>query len=189
MFGVDSTEFADRRGPRADLHRAQGPAARSCGPSAIGSAGCAAWRAISPSGLETMVREAELEEMEKKWREENERIMHAPSARRALSRARQPDEMPPVAERANPPATIGTSFRPRSGRCREGHRRHQAAAARASDRAQAAAAVVAGDARRCFLRLLRFRQATFSPCWSSRCSGPGRASSSTPTFSRPSSSR
>ena len=27
------------------------------------------------SGIETMVREAELEEMEKKWREENERIM------------------------------------------------------------------------------------------------------------------
>ena len=27
------------------------------------------------SGIETMMREAELEEMEKKWREENERIM------------------------------------------------------------------------------------------------------------------
>lgn len=27
------------------------------------------------SGLEAMIREAELEEMEKKWREENERIM------------------------------------------------------------------------------------------------------------------
>ena len=39
------------------------------------------------SGIENMVREAELEEMEKKWREENERIMqlHRPSA---LSRAR-----------------------------------------------------------------------------------------------------
>ena len=35
-------------------------------------------RAISrhfTSGLEAMIREAELEEMEKKWREENERIM------------------------------------------------------------------------------------------------------------------
>lgn len=35
-------------------------------------------RAISKhftSGLEAMIREAELEEMEKKWREENERIM------------------------------------------------------------------------------------------------------------------
>ncbi len=27
------------------------------------------------SGLDTMIREAELEEMEKKWKEENERIM------------------------------------------------------------------------------------------------------------------
>ena len=27
------------------------------------------------SGIETMIREAELEEMEKRWREENERIM------------------------------------------------------------------------------------------------------------------
>ena len=34
------------------------------------------------SGLETMMREAELEEMERKWREENERIMrlYPPSA-------------------------------------------------------------------------------------------------------------
>ena len=34
------------------------------------------------SGIENMVREAELEEMEKKWREENERIMalHPPDA-------------------------------------------------------------------------------------------------------------
>jgi sec-independent protein translocase protein TatB len=35
-------------------------------------------RAVSryfTSGLEAMIREAELEEMEKKWREENERIM------------------------------------------------------------------------------------------------------------------
>jgi sec-independent protein translocase protein TatB len=29
------------------------------------------------AGVETMMREAELEEMEKKWREENERIMSA----------------------------------------------------------------------------------------------------------------
>ena len=34
------------------------------------------------AGVETMMREAELEEMEKKWREENERIMalHPPGA-------------------------------------------------------------------------------------------------------------
>jgi len=28
------------------------------------------------SGIDTMMREAELEEMERKWREDNERIMH-----------------------------------------------------------------------------------------------------------------
>ena len=33
------------------------------------------------SGIDTMMREAELEDMEKKWREENERIMRAVSAR------------------------------------------------------------------------------------------------------------
>ena len=49
------------------------------------------------SGIENMVREAELEEMEKKWREENERIMrlHPPEAH--YPEPGQPDEMPPVA--------------------------------------------------------------------------------------------
>ena len=47
------------------------------------------------SGLETMMREAELEEMEKKWREENERIMRLHPAN--PDEAGQPDEMPPVA--------------------------------------------------------------------------------------------
>ena len=43
------------------------------------------------------MREAELEEMEKKWREENERIMRCiPPTRIIPSRAR-PDEMPPIA--------------------------------------------------------------------------------------------
>ena len=39
------------------------------------------------AGIENVIREAELEEMERKWREENERILAAPSGRRALSRA------------------------------------------------------------------------------------------------------
>jgi len=49
------------------------------------------------SGIENMVREAELEEMEKKWREENERIMalHPPDAH--YPEPGQPDEMPPIA--------------------------------------------------------------------------------------------
>ena len=48
------------------------------------------------SGIENMVREAELEEMEKKWREENERIMrlHPPSAH--YPEPGQPDQMPPI---------------------------------------------------------------------------------------------
>jgi sec-independent protein translocase protein TatB len=48
------------------------------------------------AGIENMVREAELEEMEKKWREENERIMrlHPPEMN---PQPGQPDEMPPVA--------------------------------------------------------------------------------------------
>ena len=60
------------------------------------------------SGIESMMREAELEEMEKKWREENERILALhpanaiypdPPARDAEQRASgQPDEMPPIAD-------------------------------------------------------------------------------------------
>ena len=48
------------------------------------------------SGIENMVREAELEEMEKKWREENERIMrlHPPGAH--YPEPGQPDQMPPI---------------------------------------------------------------------------------------------
>jgi sec-independent protein translocase protein TatB len=54
------------------------------------------------AGIENMVREAELEEMETKWREENERIMqlHPPDAH--YPEAGQPDAMPPIAEAAEP---------------------------------------------------------------------------------------
>jgi sec-independent protein translocase protein TatB len=48
-----------------------------------------------------MVREAELEEMEKRWREENERIMRLHPANADYPEPGQPDEMPPVA--AEPP--------------------------------------------------------------------------------------
>src|SRR5205809_7388371 len=55
------------------------------------------------SGIETMIREAELEEMEKKSREENERIMslHPPEAH--YPAPGQPDEIPPI---ANPEPTV-----------------------------------------------------------------------------------
>ena len=54
------------------------------------------------AGIENMVREAELEEMEKRWREENERIMrlHPPDARYPEPGAA--DEMPPIAEVLEP---------------------------------------------------------------------------------------
>ena len=54
------------------------------------------------AGIENMVREAELEEMEKRWREENERIMrlHPPEAH--YPEPGQADEMPPVAEAPEP---------------------------------------------------------------------------------------
>ena len=56
------------------------------------------------SGIENMVREAELEEMEKRWREENERIMrlHPANADYPEPDIGQPDEMPPVAAHPQP---------------------------------------------------------------------------------------
>jgi sec-independent protein translocase protein TatB len=50
------------------------------------------------SGIENMIREAELEEMEKKWREENERIMQLHPANADYPDPGKPDEMPPVAD-------------------------------------------------------------------------------------------
>src|SRR4051794_24805510 len=54
------------------------------------------------SGLENMMREAELEEMEKRWREENERIMRLHPANADHPEPGQPDEMPPIAEASEP---------------------------------------------------------------------------------------
>jgi sec-independent protein translocase protein TatB len=54
------------------------------------------------AGIEEMVREAELQEMEKKWREENERIMQLHPANAEYPEPDQPDEMPPLAEPAEP---------------------------------------------------------------------------------------
>src|SRR3982751_6932200 len=49
------------------------------------------------SGIEDMMREAELEELERKWRGENERIMSLRPANAEYPEPGQPDEMPPVA--------------------------------------------------------------------------------------------
>jgi sec-independent protein translocase protein TatB len=49
------------------------------------------------AGIESMVREAELEEMEKTWREENERIMRVFPPDAQYPEAGQADAMPPLA--------------------------------------------------------------------------------------------
>ena len=54
------------------------------------------------SGIENMVREAELEEMEKRWREENERIMQLHPPDFHYPDPGQPDEIPPLAEVPEP---------------------------------------------------------------------------------------
>ena len=60
------------------------------------------------SGIESMIREAELEEMEKKWREENERIMRefpadaAPEPLPAPPLATAAMELPPPEEEGQP---------------------------------------------------------------------------------------
>ena len=56
------------------------------------------------SGVEAMIREAELEEMEKKWREENDRIMREYPAlleaqKAEAQEAQQPDQPPLPLER------------------------------------------------------------------------------------------
>ena len=54
------------------------------------------------SGIEDMVRQAELEEMEKKWREENERIMQFYPPDAHYPEPGKPDEMPAVADVEEP---------------------------------------------------------------------------------------
>ena len=60
------------------------------------------------SGIENVMREAELEEMEKKWREENQRILAQYPADayypepEPVMRAGEPDAMPPVVNADQP---------------------------------------------------------------------------------------
>ena len=95
MFGVDSTEFVIVAvlalvfiGPK-DLPKVM----RTVGYWVGRMRGMA--RHFT-SGIETMMREAELEEMEKKWREENERIMALHPANADYPEPGHPDDMPPV---------------------------------------------------------------------------------------------
>jgi len=54
------------------------------------------------AGIENIVREAELEEMEKRWREENERIMSLHPPTRHYPEPGRPDPMPPIADPRRP---------------------------------------------------------------------------------------
>lgn len=54
------------------------------------------------AGIEDMVRQAELEEMEKRWREENERILSLHPANADYPEPGEPDAMPPLAETPEP---------------------------------------------------------------------------------------
>jgi sec-independent protein translocase protein TatB len=55
------------------------------------------------SGVETMIREAELEEMEKEWREQNAAIMTAHPTASASAEAAMTGPNPGTPENANPP--------------------------------------------------------------------------------------
>ena len=71
------------------------------------------------SGIDTMMRESELEEMEKKWREENERIMRdhpLTDWESTATASAPPSDIPPTAEADVPPAAAaGTPPPPPEG--------------------------------------------------------------------------
>src|SRR5437764_13972317 len=54
------------------------------------------------AGLENMVREAELEELEKRWKEENEKIMRAHPPGADYPEPGPSEQMPPVVEVKEP---------------------------------------------------------------------------------------
>jgi len=64
------------------------------------------------SGIENMMREAELEEMEKKWREENERIMGLYPPDATYPEPGQPDTMSPIADPETPEEELPPEKRP-----------------------------------------------------------------------------
>src|SRR3954467_15453866 len=111
MFGVDSTEFAIVAilalifiGPK-ELPRVM----RTVGYWVGRIRGMA--RHFT-SGIEEMMREAEMEEMEKTWREENERIMklHPPDLN--YPEPGQPDAMPQIADAKGPEDELPPEKRP-----------------------------------------------------------------------------
>jgi sec-independent protein translocase protein TatB len=110
MFGVDTTEFIIVAiaellviGPK-DLPAAMRTVGRFIGK-------IRGMARHFHAGVEAMIREAELEEMEKKWREENERIMREYPALQADIAAREGDQPPlPLDEPVRPtPASFPTA--------------------------------------------------------------------------------
>ena len=58
------------------------------------------------TGIETMIREAEMEEMEKKWREQNAKIMaEHPAEAAEPAESTEPTAAPAAESRAEPPAS------------------------------------------------------------------------------------
>lgn len=56
------------------------------------------------SGIETMIREAEMEEMERKWKEQNERIMRETAAQEAAAAAASGQTPADASDQNDPPA-------------------------------------------------------------------------------------
>ncbi len=69
------------------------------------------------AGLETMIREAELEEMEKKWQQQNKRIMeHSPAETQVPADAQNPaDEVSAMAAGAALPPEMPDASTPAAG--------------------------------------------------------------------------
>lgn len=105
MFGVDSTEFFVVAivallviGPKDLPH-----VLRKVGHWVARARGVARH---FRSGIDTMIRESELDEMEKRWKEENERIMREhPMADAYVAPSTEPAALPPPAETAAPVST------------------------------------------------------------------------------------
>ena len=116
MFGVDTTEFIIVAvaalifiGPK-DLPAAMRAVGRWVGK-------IRGMARHFHSGVESMIREAELEEMEKKWREENERIMREFPALPGQSGASDEpglplEDLPPVDDTPPAPRPPGASELP-----------------------------------------------------------------------------
>jgi sec-independent protein translocase protein TatB len=64
------------------------------------------------AGIENIVREAELEELERKWREDNERIMRAHPPDAHYPEPGHPDQMPPVTAPGTPEDELPIEQRP-----------------------------------------------------------------------------